>query len=240
MGQGGGPLVPRPGRPRHQPGASHWGGQRIQRPTRRGGVRRGKPSRRSAQTLAHPRSQGLPARVRLFMYVLVGDGSYLMMSQEIVTSIQEGYKLNIVVIDNHGFSSIGGLSRACGSGGFGTEYRYRKNGKLEGEFIELDLAANAASLGACAVRAETREELSKALSAALSADRTSVIVIETDLNQRVPGYESWWDVPIAETSQLETVRTARKAYEEGIGKERYFFRKRGQKKEQEASLKDHR
>ncbi len=174
------------------------------------------------------------------VYVLVGDGSYLMMSQEIVTSIQEGYKLNIVVIDNHGFSSIGGLSRACGSGGFGTEYRYRKNGKLEGEFIELDLAANAASLGACAVRAETREELSKALSAALSADRTSVIVIETDLNHRVPGYESWWDVPIAETSQLETVRTARKAYEEGIGKERYFFRKRGQKKEQEASLKDHR
>ena len=158
------------------------------------------------------------------VYVLVGDGSYLMMAQEIVTSIQEGYKLNIIVLDNHGFSSIAGLSQACGSGGFGTEYRYRKNGKLEGEFIEVDFAANAASLGAHAVRVKTREELLEALSAARANDRTSVVVMETDKYERVPGYESWWDVPIAEVSQIESVAAARKAYEEELRKERYFLR----------------
>jgi 3D-(3,5/4)-trihydroxycyclohexane-1,2-dione acylhydrolase (decyclizing) len=146
-----------------------------------------------------------------------------MMSQEIVTSIQEGYKLNIVVLDNHGFSSIGGLSRACGSGGFGTEYRYRRNGDLGGELIELDLAANAASLGACAVRARTRDELEHALRQGRNRDRTYVVVIETDINQRVPGFESWWDVPIAETSKFASVQHARAAYEEAQRKERYFF-----------------
>src|SRR5215468_239553 len=67
------------------------------------------------------------------VYVMVGDGSYLMMAQEIVTSIQEGYKLNIVLLDNHGFSSIGGLSRSCGNDGMGTEYRHRRNGRYEGD-----------------------------------------------------------------------------------------------------------
>jgi 3D-(3,5/4)-trihydroxycyclohexane-1,2-dione acylhydrolase (decyclizing) len=157
------------------------------------------------------------------VFVLVGDGSYLMMSQEIVTSIQEGYKLNIVVLDNHGFSSIAGLSRSCGSGGFGTEYRYCRNGGLEGEVIALDLAANAESLGAWAIRAKTRQDLVNALSQARRIDRTSVVVIETDINERVPGFESWWDVPIAETSKLETVQAARAAYEEAKRKERYFF-----------------
>ncbi len=173
------------------------------------------------------------------VYVLVGDGSYLMMSQEIVTSIQEGYKLNIVVLDNHGFSSIGGLSRACGSGGFGTEYRYRRNGGLEGDAIELDLAANAASLGACAARARTREDLVKALGEARGQDRTCVVVIETDINERVPGYESWWDVPIAETSALEPVRAARKVYEAAVKKERYFLQPGGKRKAR-ASPEEHR
>lgn len=157
------------------------------------------------------------------VYVLVGDGSYLMMSQEIVTSIQEGYKLNIVVLDNHGFSSISGLSRSCGSGGFGTEYRYRRNGSLDGDVIDLDLVANAASLGASAIRAKTRDDLAKALAEARNARGTSVVVIETDINARVPGYESWWDVPIAQTSKLAPVQTARAAYDQAKRKERYFF-----------------
>jgi 3D-(3,5/4)-trihydroxycyclohexane-1,2-dione acylhydrolase (decyclizing) len=93
------------------------------------------------------------------VYIMVGDGSYLMMAQEIVTAAQEGYKLTIVVLDNHGFSSIGGLSRACGNRGMGTEYRYRRNGRLEGDPIPVDFVANAQSLGARAVRARTREEL---------------------------------------------------------------------------------
>jgi 3D-(3,5/4)-trihydroxycyclohexane-1,2-dione acylhydrolase (decyclizing) len=156
------------------------------------------------------------------VYVMVGDGSYLMMAQEIVTSLQEGCKINIVVLDNHGFSSIGGLTRACGNRGMGTEYRYRKNGELEGAPIPVDFVANAKSLGAEAVRAHTREDLRKALLEAKKNSKTSVVVIETDYAQRVPGYESWWDVAIAEVSEVESVRAARAKYVEAKKRERVF------------------
>ena len=156
------------------------------------------------------------------VYVMVGDGSYLMMAQEIVTSLQEGCKINIVVLDNHGFSSIGGLTRACGNRGMGTEYRYRENGKLEGASILVDFVANAKSLGAEAVRAHTREDLRKALLEARKNLKTSVVVIETDYAQRVPGYESWWDVAIAEVSEVESVRAARAKYVEARKRERVF------------------
>ena len=157
------------------------------------------------------------------VYVMVGDGSYLMMAQEVHTSIQEGYKLNIVLLDNHGFSSIGGLSESCGSGGFGTQYRYRQDGQLEGDIVCVDFVANATSLGASAVRVRTIDELRSALLAARSAPRTTVTVIEVDRNVRVPGYESWWDVPIAEVSESETVRAARRSYEPKVKRERQFF-----------------
>jgi 3D-(3,5/4)-trihydroxycyclohexane-1,2-dione acylhydrolase (decyclizing) len=156
------------------------------------------------------------------VYIMVGDGSYLMMAQEIVTAAQEGYKLIIVVLDNHGFSSIGGLSRACGNHGMGTEYRYRRNGKLEGDRVPVDFVANAQSLGAHAVRAESREDLRKALREAHQRPETSVIVIETSYDQRVPGYESWWDVPIAEVSEVESVRAARAKYVKAREKQRVF------------------
>jgi 3D-(3,5/4)-trihydroxycyclohexane-1,2-dione acylhydrolase (decyclizing) len=146
------------------------------------------------------------------VWVLVGDGSYLMMAQEIVTSVEAGVKLNIVVIDNHGFSSIGGLSGACGSAGFGTEYR-----------VHADFCSNAASLGARACRVRTREELRDACEAIRSHDRTSVVVIETDREARVGGYESWWDVPVAEVADMEAVTAARREWEEGRTKERYFL-----------------
>ncbi|HEY4776553.1 MAG TPA: 3D-(3,5/4)-trihydroxycyclohexane-1,2-dione acylhydrolase (decyclizing) [Candidatus Acidoferrales bacterium] len=157
------------------------------------------------------------------VYVLVGDGSYLMMAQEIVTSIQEGYKINIVLLDNHGFSSIGGLSRACGNEGMGTDYRYRRGEKYDGDILPVDFAANAASLGAWTTRARTAEEFKAALVAGRKQDRTSVVVIETSYDQRVPGYESWWDVPIAEVSERDAVKAARKDYEEKRKKERFFF-----------------
>jgi len=156
------------------------------------------------------------------VYVMVGDGSYLMMAQEIVTSLQEGYKLTIVVLDNHGFSSIGGLSRACGNRGMGTEYRYRSNGKLEGDLIPVDYVANARSLGAEAVRTTTRDQFKQALLAASKSQTTSIVVIETAYDERVPGYESWWDVPIAEVSEVDSVRAARSKYEEAVKKERLF------------------
>jgi len=157
------------------------------------------------------------------VFVLIGDGSYLMMAQEIVTSLQEGYKLNVVLLDNHGFSSIGGLSRGCGNEGMGTNYRYRRGEKYDGEVLPVDFVANAASLGAHAVRARTHDELVAALTAARKLRQTNVVVVETAYDERVPGYESWWDVPIAEVSEKESVQQARKQYEDARKKERYFF-----------------
>jgi 3D-(3,5/4)-trihydroxycyclohexane-1,2-dione acylhydrolase (decyclizing) len=157
------------------------------------------------------------------VYVMIGDGSYLMMAQEIVTSLQEGYKLNIVLLDNHGFSSIGGLSRSGGNEGMGTNYRYRRGEKYDGEILPVDFVANAASLGAHAVRARTHEELVAALAAGRSLKQTNVVVIETAYDDRVPGYESWWDVPIAEVSERPAVQEARKSYEKAREKERFFF-----------------
>jgi 3D-(3,5/4)-trihydroxycyclohexane-1,2-dione acylhydrolase (decyclizing) len=157
------------------------------------------------------------------VYVLVGDGSYLMMAQEIVTALQEHIKINIILLDNHGFSSIGGLSRACGNEGFGTEYRFRENGALTGDIIQVDFAANAASLGAHSVAVKTLDELAKAVQQAKNETITSVIVVETNYHDRVPGHESWWDVPIAEVSQEEPVRQAYLRHEKAKQKERYFW-----------------
>ena len=155
------------------------------------------------------------------VYVMVGDGSFLMMSSEIATSIQEGYKLNLVVLDNHGYSSIGGLSHAIGSKGFGTNYRRRTaSGQLDGENVPVDFAQLCAGLGARTVRVTTRQELEQALEAMRGDDRTTAVVIEVDKEQRVPGYESWWDVPIAEVSEWETVQRARAQYEQDVKHER--------------------
>ncbi len=153
------------------------------------------------------------------VYVLVGDGSYLMLSSELVTSIQEGLKLTIVLVDNRGFNSIGSLSRSLGTDGFGTLYRYRRNDSLgvdsddSADHLPVDLAANAESLGARVIRATSIEELSAGLEAAKAESRTTVIAIEVDRHESVPGYESWWDVAVAEVSGLESVREARKRYE---------------------------
>jgi len=157
------------------------------------------------------------------VYVLVGDGSYLMMAQEIVTSLQEGYKLTIIILDNHGFSSIGGLSRSCGNSGMGTNYRYRRGDAYDGDLLPVDFVRNAASLGAWARRASTRDELKSALKEAAKESQTTVVVVETSYDDRVPGYESWWDVAIAEVSERESVRSARRDYEEARKKERLFF-----------------
>jgi 3D-(3,5/4)-trihydroxycyclohexane-1,2-dione acylhydrolase (decyclizing) len=157
------------------------------------------------------------------VYVLVGDGSYLMMAQELVTSLQEGLKLNVTLVDNHGFASIGGLSRSLGNEGMGTDYRYAKNGRYEGETIQIDFRANAESLGAWAVRASSIEEFKRALERGRNESRTSVIVVETAIGERVPGYESWWDVPVAEVSEIDAVKAARAEYEKARVKERYFF-----------------
>jgi len=156
--------------------------------------------------------------------VMVGDGSYLMMSSEIATSIQERCKLTIVLLDSHGFASIGGLSKSLGSGGFGTEYRRRNTttGQLDGDVLQVDYVASAAALGARATRASSRAELLTALDGARGADRTSVIVVEVDPEARVPAYGAWWDVPVAEVSTMPEVQQARAEYELQRRRERDF------------------
>jgi 3D-(3,5/4)-trihydroxycyclohexane-1,2-dione acylhydrolase (decyclizing) len=164
------------------------------------------------------------AKERGEVYVMVGDGSYLMMHTEIVTSLQENRKLIIVLLDNHGFGSINGLSKGCGSAGFGNRFRYREtaSGKLTGDFLPVDYVANARSLGAVALRAETRDEVTQALAAARENDRTTVVVVELEPS-RVPGYESWWDVPVAEVSEMPKVQEARREYERNVKQERYHL-----------------
>ncbi len=163
------------------------------------------------------------------VYVLVGDGSYLMLSADIITSIQEGYKLTIVLMDNHGFKSIGGLSRSLGQDGFGTRYAFPADGALPGDDVSsvdtlpVDLALNAESLGASVIRCDSYDDFADALKEARDIDQTTVIYIRNDRYESVPGYESWWDVPVAEVSDRAGVADARREWEKMRAKERYFL-----------------
>jgi 3D-(3,5/4)-trihydroxycyclohexane-1,2-dione acylhydrolase (decyclizing) len=165
------------------------------------------------------------------VYVLVGDGSYLMLGNEIITSIQEGLKLTIVLMDNSGFNSIGGLSRSLGQQGFGTRYVYPRDGKLPGddvpgekiETLPVDLAMNARALGAHVIECEGYDDFVAALKKARGIPRTTVIYVRNDRYVGVGGYESWWDVPPAEVSDMESVRSARAEWEKGRAKERLFL-----------------
>src|SRR3989442_134506 len=168
------------------------------------------------------------------VYVMVGDGSYLMMNSEIVTSIQENYKLIIVLLDNHGFKSIGGLSRSLGQDGFGTRYAYPRNGVLPGDTagtevqtLPVDLATNARSLGAHVIECKTYADFVAALEAVRSTDRTTVIYIQHDRYESVANYESWWDVAVAEVSTMPKVQAARTEWEAMRAQERYFLEQEG-------------
>jgi 3D-(3,5/4)-trihydroxycyclohexane-1,2-dione acylhydrolase (decyclizing) len=163
------------------------------------------------------------ARPERDVYAMVGDGSYLMLNHEIVTAVQEGVKVTIVLHDNHGYQCIHNLQRSCGSGGFGNEFRRRsgETGRLEGETLAVDYVANAKSLGAATYRAETEEELVRALEAARREDRTTVVYVPVEPRSAVPGY-SWWDVPVAEVSGERAVREARERYEEAVQARRFY------------------
>ncbi len=160
------------------------------------------------------------------VFVLVGDGSYLMMAQEIVTAVAEDLKLTIVLVQNHGFASIGALSDSVGSQRFGTSYRRRnpETGLLDGDVLPIDLAANAASLGADVIRTATIDDFRAALLKARASERTTLVEIETDPLGPVPSSESWWDVPVAETSELESTRAARAAYDENKTAQRGYLK----------------
>ena len=158
------------------------------------------------------------------IYVMVGDGNYLMMNNEIVTSIQEGIKFIIVLLNNNGFGSIGGLSQSIGSQRFGTKYRYRdeNSGLLSGDPLPVDFAQNARSLGAYVIAAHDISSLKEALAEAKKQTVTTVITIETDLYKGIPG-NAWWEVAISEVSEIGTVKEAYKDYVNSKKKQRYFL-----------------
>ncbi|WP_151082162.1 3D-(3,5/4)-trihydroxycyclohexane-1,2-dione acylhydrolase (decyclizing) [Nocardioides cynanchi] len=156
--------------------------------------------------------------------VMVGDGSYLMMSQEIVTAVQEGVKLIVVLVQNHGFASIGALSESLGSQRFGTSYRYRTPTGLDGDHLPVDLAANAASLGARVISVADIAELEKAFADAQAAEVTTVIHVETDPLVPAPDSPAWWDVPVSEVADLASTREARTTYDVQKARQRSHLR----------------
>ncbi len=161
--------------------------------------------------------------------VLVGDGSYLMMAQELVTAVQERLDLLVVLVQNHGFASIGALSESLGSQRFGTRYRFRDggSGRLDGDLLPVDLAANAESLGVRVLRAGGIEDFRAKLAEARAYTGGPVLVhVETDPLVPSPGSESWWDVPVAEVSQVDSTRQARKAYEAAKAGQRPYLEQR--------------
>jgi 3D-(3,5/4)-trihydroxycyclohexane-1,2-dione acylhydrolase (decyclizing) len=160
------------------------------------------------------------------VFVMCGDGSDLMMASELVTAVAESIKVIVVLVDNGGFQSIGGLSESVGSQRFGTRYRYRdpESGRLDGEVLPVDLAANAESLGARVFRAKSVDELRGHLAEAKHATGGPVVIhIETDPLVDAPDSESWWDVPVAQAARLDSTVQARDAYEAGKHHQRQYL-----------------
>ena len=159
------------------------------------------------------------------VYVMCGDGSYLMMAQELVTCVQEQIHLVVVLVQNHGFASIGELSETLGSQRFGTRYRYRdeQSRRLDGDVLPVDLAANAESLGVRVLRTSTVEEFRKALEQARSEPGPVLVHVDTDPLVPAPGSGSWWDVPVSEVAELETTRQAHDSYVAAKSRQRLFL-----------------
>ena len=138
--------------------------------------------------------------------------------------LQEEIKINIILLDNHGYQCIHGLQKSCGSQSFGNEFRHRnsKSQKLDGEVLSLDFVANAKSLGAETFTAKNKDELIAALELSQKTTKTCLIYIPLRTGTPVPGY-SWWDVPISEESTESSVKAARKKYEEALSKRQFYY-----------------
>lgn len=156
------------------------------------------------------------------VYAMVGDGSYLMLHSELVTSLQEQKKMTILLFNNNGFQCIHNLQREHGSDGFGNEFRYRESesGRLTGDYMPMDFAAHARSLGAKAYKAETTEQLEQAIRDARNETVTTLIEIPVVPGTNAGGYESWWNVGVPEVSNEEKVVTAHYAMQTNRAKVR--------------------
>ncbi|MEU9341598.1 3D-(3,5/4)-trihydroxycyclohexane-1,2-dione acylhydrolase (decyclizing) [Streptomyces sp. NPDC048278] len=158
------------------------------------------------------------------VWALVGDGTYLMMPTEIVTAVQEGIAIKVLLVQNHGYASIGGLSESVGGERFGTAYRFPSDdGTFTGAPLPVDLAANAASLGMRVLRAKTVRDLRSALAEARAADTPTCVYVETETADTVSGpppAQAWWDVPVAETATRSAAVKARELYERHVSTRR--------------------
>ncbi len=158
--------------------------------------------------------------------VMVGDGSYLMLHTELVTAVAEGIKIIVVLIQNHGYASIGHLSETVGSERFGTKYRYLDETESfeNGEPLPVDLAANARSYGVDVIEVqpgpESIEDLKAALRQAKANDHTTLVHINSDPLVYAPEGDGWWDVPVAQTSTLPSTQAARAEYEQQVATQR--------------------
>ncbi|HEY3561076.1 MAG TPA: 3D-(3,5/4)-trihydroxycyclohexane-1,2-dione acylhydrolase (decyclizing) [Kribbella sp.] len=158
------------------------------------------------------------------VFVLVGDGSYLMMSSELATAVQENLKIIVVLVQNHGFASIGALSESLGSQRFGTAYRKRTgDGRLDGDYLPVDLAANVRSFGVDVIDVRDRSELENAIRTAKAATGPIAIHVTTDPLVGGPDSDSWWDVPVSEVSELRSTQAAAASYEESKKAQRPYL-----------------
>ncbi|MFF0743028.1 3D-(3,5/4)-trihydroxycyclohexane-1,2-dione acylhydrolase (decyclizing) [Streptomyces sp. NPDC004111] len=161
------------------------------------------------------------------VWALVGDGTYLMNPTEIVTAVQERLPIKVVILDNHGYASIGGLSEAVGGERFGTAYRFRAgDGTYRGEPLPVDLAANAASLGMRTLRARTLGDLREALEEARRSSVPTCVYAETETADTVsgpPAGDAWWDVPVAETATRPSAVRAREQYDRHVAARRHHL-----------------
>jgi 3D-(3,5/4)-trihydroxycyclohexane-1,2-dione acylhydrolase (decyclizing) len=158
------------------------------------------------------------------VFALVGDGSYVMLHSELLTSLQEGLKINVVVFDNGGYQCIDNLQTSQGISKFGNELRRRsaKTGRLTGEPLVVDFAGNGASYGARGLAARTPEEFRKAVRKALKESRSTVIDVKVTPKSMTAGYESWWRVGTAEVSRREAVEEAAAKLKKEVGRTRKF------------------
>jgi 3D-(3,5/4)-trihydroxycyclohexane-1,2-dione acylhydrolase (decyclizing) len=159
------------------------------------------------------------------VYVLIGDGTYLMNPMELVTAVQDDLKITVVICENHGYQVIRQLQMNRVGRSFGNEFRARdpKSNRLEGDYVQIDFAKNAESMGAKVWHVETEDKLRKALREARKEERSCVVVAETEKHRYLPGSGVWWDVAAAEVTNDPVTQELRHAYEEDRRKLQRFY-----------------
>jgi 3D-(3,5/4)-trihydroxycyclohexane-1,2-dione acylhydrolase (decyclizing) len=157
------------------------------------------------------------------VYAVIGDGTYLMAPSELVTGVQDGLKVTVVLVVNHGYQSIQGLQAGTVGESFGNEFRYRDGDRLEGDYLPIDFAANARSFGCEVFEADTEESLRLALGAARLADRLSVVVAEVEPHRGLLGGGAWWDLGLAQVSERPATRELAAEHARGAEAQRFYY-----------------